>query len=1709
MAKSDNPNNNDIRRFDGNLTDDVSDYHLRENQWRYMRNGTTQFGSNNATNEPGNKHCITATYPIIGYIYLYDDKWIIFSANLEGGSEIGLFEEMYCKYTIKITEDGVTAKELNFHPHNLITGESKQNFDCSWNIYWSDGHRNPDRTLNIDDIPWKGSYTIDANGCRIFIPIVGKVDGEKLKLNRNVNIPCMRLTRGASGGNLLNGTYYATIAYTVNGQKVSNYLGLSNPVGLFTHENLQGSLELSLSSLDESYDEYELVIVSITGNQQTVAKRIGLYSTLQKKVFLDIIPDTLVSVPLEFLPVHNALADSSDVITSLGDNLLRIGPKSKFDFNYQPRANKIELKWVSVEYPANYHRDGGPNTNHMRDENMAAFIRWVYEDGDRSSSFHIPGRAPLSGETASISSIYTDSKFFERFNTASQTSITVVDLGDGGFQVAEGKMGYHETEELYPIDKPEIWEHLCGKKIRHHKFPDRSLSNRTNIYSDKGFSPIIGPVIRVMGFKAYNITPPVDNQGKIIPGIVGYELLRGSREGNKTVIAKGIVNNVFTYNLETTDINEDKTRNPNNVVRKKGAYPNYPYNALQNDPFIVSQKGQNDRVTGVLAPLSLNKGWYNKNPGAPQPTEFDPPFTEASGTFNNNFDRSLLTFHSPDTTFRRPFLSATELKTDGIISGNPVLKFFEPEEHPRHKLPTNFAFFIAALSGLALAVLKMIGPRGSTSGIPSVGGISGATAIGVALVTSSVLGALLSKRSNMETIDSNFNNFGGVVSARDTNIEHQEAIDRNNATKQNVVQAQISQGAPRNSFSGGGTNNALGILFRSVGGISLFSQQWSEGINTVYDLIMSFSEWQQYALQQISHCFYNHYGSVENGSNPTPDRFLIKTAKYLDPVIQDFDEDIRINNLYRARTVALRTKFNNVENPTDFDAKLEDTSKASLKCWPNPFVAFEEPTLHFWIRTASSYYASLKVRLRNQYGQIGDVKQIPISCVNHVTINEIAPERSIFNSPITFGGDTYITRYTEKNTMFFFYDWLYKQFDGEEYDYFKSRMHQFPAYWMITKKIDMGDFIRGLTDTLGGSITSLANSNSNTAPNANIENTPWLPSHLVSMDRPPGVMNVHGNMIGFVQQPGFKNSLFILKGAYFYLFVSGVRDFYVESEINLGYRDWEEPVEKRHFDEETYTDLVGMFSSKPDIIKAGNYYKYDYSLSVSRSFVNMASWGVVQPSYYDPQIAETCYVYNDKRVLYSLPHQAERVRDAWRVFLANNYRDFRSKITTIKSIGDNGAVILFERDIPLQMQGTETLETTRGTKITIGDGELLQQTKQNLTNADRMYQYGACQSLRSVVNTPMGLFWISQAQGKIFTVGGNGLLDIVMKDMHDWFATYLPYQLLKQFSNFDLIDNPVSGIGCQAVYDNRNEIIYFTKKDYRFKTEVFGEATFLRCTYNSTTKKFYIAPVGRNPPPTGDDFVESNGILSISLDNPEFFENVSWTMSYDIKRKSWISWHDWHPDLVMPSQSTFYTIKKTGIFQHNNRCDLFCHYYDVDHPFEIEYSFNTNLSENTLMSIEYYMEIFKWSPNCRDKYMFHEDNFDEAIVYNHEQISGLLKLVNAPFNDPFSEIEYPKFNSSSVEVLYSKVENKFRINQLVDLTDNRGMFVGAQRALFLTSANGYTREFNQFNLNYNKDVLEHKFFRGYMGNVFFRKKVCRDKNFVFLFAVNKLLDSKR
>jgi hypothetical protein len=151
-------------------------------------------------------------------------------------------------------------------------------------------------------------------------------------------------------------------------------------------------------------------------------------------------------------------------------------------------------------------------------------------------------------------------KLFEVINTGTITSTTTSELTDGGLINAEGDMAYWESKELYPSNQAQVWnssEHcwtgidpedktydLCGLPIRHHKFPDQTVSSELNHFVDDPDEL----KIRILGVKFENIVLPKDNDGIDIPGIVGYEILRGSREGNRSIIAKGMLNNARPYN---------------------------------------------------------------------------------------------------------------------------------------------------------------------------------------------------------------------------------------------------------------------------------------------------------------------------------------------------------------------------------------------------------------------------------------------------------------------------------------------------------------------------------------------------------------------------------------------------------------------------------------------------------------------------------------------------------------------------------------------------------------------------------------------------------------------------------------------------------------------------------------------------------------------------------------------------------------------------------------------------------------------------------------------------------------------------------------------------------------------------------------------------------------------------------------------------------
>ena len=1923
--------------FDKALTKDVDGMHKAPNEWTQARNAvnnTIKGDVGELSNEASNYLCTTAPYTIIGNVHIVADEWAIFSTD-DSNSEIGIFKEDSCTYVTVINDTC-----LNFNRDNLIKGVGRTAHDCGRMVYWDDG-RNPTRVLDLDDIPWVQDCEV-IDSCNI-CEDTDVLDCDKIRLAPIFQDLAFHTQRGNSSGQLLNGSYYVVGAYLIEGVRVTDFSLPSNITPLFTHNNLSSSLDIIVTEADDEFDEFELVLVQVA-NFNTVAVTLGIYSTRQRRITLDTLDQKLPALEggVGTILQNNNIVDRSDAVFRNGPYLIRTGATDKLDFNYQPLANQITTKWNSVEYDAEYYRDAGSNTGYMRDEVYSFFIRWKYNTGDKSNSYHIPGRVATLQEIGIVagSDVLPDdegltpgtpAQYWQVYNTATVDLIPVIPtvLPDGGVVIATGDMAFWESTEIYDDDNPDMWNagtgnttyDLCGKRIRHHKFPDNASDPSAAMVTNH-YNPIDGDKIRIMGVQFDNIQAPVDNDGNILTNVVGYEILRGSREGNKTVLAKGMINNMRSY--YTADENEP-------ADTKEHLYPNYPYNptapAPANWEFSTTYPGLvvdhflSSTPTTYNGPSIIGTITGNTFSDAQSLCEDDIPLgVPINGRYPqlSNIKQDIITFHSPETNFRDPFLSAKEIKVYGELHGTMEGKFEWPKDHPRHKFVTNTSFVLSAILGIGYAALQTEGEKSTTYKAPSVDYGGTYAQVGVSTGATGLLGPSAAEAVKMGTALALAGVSNGIANAALSNSMLSVLMSsvgiNPNASRDKALN---TAGATAGTTGGKGSTSEYSRkhsawestpdLLRSLQGVPSFLTYWGEGLNKMLAIIYAFTPFRQFALQQVSHCFYDSFARPDLGST----RRAIEYQQYVNPELQDFARDFRINNIYRSRTVAikltelLRLPYKHPDGPDNTQATFSDV-------WDRDNYDFiwkaDENINKTFERPASSHYVAMKQRLDNQYGQIASIMQVPVS-------TDSTPVTQT-KSNVLFNGDTYIGRYTEKNTMFFFYDWLKGQPDGATYDYKLRKMVLHPRFWMDTDPFDIGEFLRSLgsifqsnggaapasfdpfmvdpafaaINTIGSAVYDgcapiyacdcenmttgttwtgpnpiqpvpltdpctgatpasatvtfesaclLVNSPYNgtnlmediceleaevyqldlyyqfledcacfldqgpngcnedtdipnptdvgTIPPTEGYNADFFPFYATGVIDPSGGVGPSGGCDGEYQpyssltgnspggcnacpnwsspedyfdedgpkgkwarkikrvnkklskakkkldkkraklfdkymdgldgeQTGFFSELtdgiktpnnkfsfdmrkspsfgLAVKEAFMYLFNSGVRDFFVETEVNIDYRDWGDKEEQRHYDYIENTNLRNIFST--DHIKTGNYYKYDYSLSIGKIYHNYVSWSSVQARDYKPLLAESCYTYRPKRMLYSLQQGIENQKDNWRVFLPLNYKDFTSKPVAVKPIGKNGALILFDTESPVMFQGSEQIDLNSGTKLTIGDGALFTQAMQNLANAEYPHEYGSCQNRLAIANTPAGMYYMSQNQGKIFQVGEQ-LKEISNEGLKWWFARYLPYQLTQHPTafrdadgdnrEFTLNDNPVVGIGCQVIFDNENQIVFFCKKDWVIRDDISDELMWIE---------------GKN--------FEVNGTgLIVELGDPNYFKSASWTASYDPKAGGWIGYHDWHPDLVLPSKKTYMTTKKDGIWVHADRCDSYCNFYGINYPFEVEYAFHTQNQVNTLRNVMYMMEVYAYAENCDDRFHVLDFNFDEAVVYNSEQVSGLLKLNLSPKNNAPELVTYPRINFADIDILYDKEEQKYRFNQFFDITDDRGEFSTAERTIFNTEANGYIKILNPNNLNYDKSQLERKKFRHYKNTVLLRRLVSGNRNMIVALAVQMNLNSSR
>ncbi len=1949
-ANLQNTNGAKTHSFSKGMNKDTTDIYMSDGLWYNAVNAinNSHYGETGSIgNEPSNKYCTEAPFTIIGYAYIKETEWVVFSTN-NFSSEIGIFNETGCLYSKVVNDDC-----LGFKTTHLITAFVRENYDCSFSVYWQD-NLNPDRTMNLSNVPYICT-PVSQDPCDGEI-CTDQLDCEKLRLNPIVKQPCISVEKAKGSGQLNNGSYMAVIAYSENGIRLTDYSMPSVPQALWLDTGIGGGIEINISDLDENYEEYELTVICVI-TQNAIAKKIGNYSIFQKRVVLDIIAGALETVPLSYIPLRSVIYEKSEKMAVVNGYLIRSGLSTQPYLNYQLQANKISVNWVAAEHDVNYYWNGGNVTGYMRDEVYAFFIRWVYQTGNRSASYHIPGRAPIPTDLAAVSGtdvvLPTETQAWQVYDTATRYTSSGVGK-DGGEIIARGNMAYWQSSELYPVN-PQIWGDLCFQPIRHHKMP----SNETIHIHNQGGGKIV-----ILGVEFTDIEHPIDENGNPVPDVVGYEILRGSREGNKSIVAKGIFANMLEFAID-------------GQTSKKGLMQNYPYNDVRPDPFL------SDDYT--ILDNNVN----------------EEPWESASKL--SNYKKNYLSFHSVETNFVRPAFGQNYIKVYTEEKGTSTGQYQLPYKHPRFKLLTDNALALAFAVGTGIALIDALGKSTIKGG-----------------------------------------NFPLVAA---TGAPYADA-SRESAPATTI--ADLISGGILSAISAGGQGNLLG----TVAGIVQFALQLAfwipKGMSVVLDLIRNLANYRDYTLQYNSHGFYGNYAAITNSSIPSayPKCFRRKVTdnmiKYVGMHLQDFNNTYRINNLYRTKFVCLQTTAD-LPYPVSVDNSKKRVRDVSGITWANPFGEFTS--------SIAQYYGAIKVDYENQYGQLYSVVQIPTdSCVY-----ETQPVVGItYNTIDTYGGDVYINRYTEKNTYCFFNSWMIGELDGTEFDYRNRVNGPSPRYYAALYNFDSSDF----------AIDFDWNFPSQILPDIDITS----PSDFYRLD----AAGVNGSTLRFVR-----------KNSWFYLFYNGVRDYFTESELNMAFRDYGEEVTQKFYDVygNSFNDISAMFRS--DLIKEPIFYKYDLSLSTSKLFNNLANWGQLLPRDYDPALYASCFEYFPKRSVYSLQQKSGLRRDNWRNYLPLNYKDFPGKINIIKPLNATGCVILYEDMEPTTFIGVDQLQTQGGVKVTIGDSGLFQNNYQSLTNSDDALSYGSSISSRAAVNTPYGLFFASQKTGKILQTNGTGLDEVSKSGLKFWFAENLPSKMLEVYPNYPLYDNPVAGIGVQAIYDSMYELVYFTKRDYvplrndllfddpsgipyyacgeiepgpdtvivpepvvvtpcgdcpegfeMINGECVGQST-VPAVYdgpyitinkaerngqaynkfgirlypdisaqtkplkgvgpytayevkasngtgalispiaavqsnlwgadgfcnssmagrlnnagiwpddgnstdfddnplnvdvcysycldvpetrqyligiagdnevkiyvdnvlwvylssrdssgnpdNSVGRPFYhwhtfpvtlqagqrnIRLCGRNfdqtaafaaeiydltlaeiqtnglltpkdvstsscgsmtadidsfiifstrdfigesipdPASTGDftcpvgqlivdscnngsclitetlpgtpcvscdlgtsaveiDYGSSitltwssqfattvtmnngvgevplSGILTVTplnnttyyivaedangntsvcsiaitvnpvvqkcpcaFDDPLCFDPCNWTVSYDPKQKMWVSFHDWHPTLMIPSFQNFYTIDGNTIWKHNDRWDSFCNYYDKNYPWEIEYPIVTPNQVTTLRSFEYYMDVYKFYNDGKDFFHVLDENFDRAIIYNSEQISGILRLRIKQKNNPLDIIAQPVIGADYIEILYSKEENKFRFNQFWDITNDRGEFSGTKLPMWRSKCSGYLKDINPDYVDYNKPALQHKKFRHYGNRVILRKNISNDNKMIFKLTNAKNLNSPR
>jgi len=288
--------------------------------------------------------------------------------------------------------------------------------------YWVDDN-NPDRYINLSNIDYY-QYTGEII-CGVDNTTPTCIDVEKLLQFPNYTIPHIEPERIEIGGNLKQGSYSFTIAYTdQNGNEISTYSTPTNPLSIFDEGNnietqpelnklTNFGIRLKVTDLDQTFKYYKVVVIErvnlaniessfIEGIHPTTDDSI-LYtssSTVSQNNVTGDIVGARPRINLETILAVKARYEKTGILAQANSYLFHGKLTEKREVNLQPVVNLMGAftRWHSAVAKEDLYKSqlaSSKYKGYMRDEVQPFAIKFEYSDGHKTAAFPLISRPPI------------------------------------------------------------------------------------------------------------------------------------------------------------------------------------------------------------------------------------------------------------------------------------------------------------------------------------------------------------------------------------------------------------------------------------------------------------------------------------------------------------------------------------------------------------------------------------------------------------------------------------------------------------------------------------------------------------------------------------------------------------------------------------------------------------------------------------------------------------------------------------------------------------------------------------------------------------------------------------------------------------------------------------------------------------------------------------------------------------------------------------------------------------------------------------------------------------------------------------------------------------------------------------------------------------------------------------------------------------------